>query len=72
VGGDEFAVLLEQNDAPATELVAGRILKAVAAHSPASAGWASCPEDGDTAEELYRRADTRLYERKGLSPVSRG
>ena len=76
VGGDEFAVLLEQGDGIAAPLVADRIIDAVSPFSGVTAGWACCPGDADTAQELYRLADGRLYEHKrdggGVSRLAPG
>ena len=72
VGGDEFAVLLEQSDGVAAPVVAERIVDAVTGHAGATAGWASCPDDCESGEQLYRRADARLYERKRDGAAARG
>ena len=72
VGGDEFAVLLEQTDVITAPVVAGRIVDAVAPVAGITAGWASCPADAETAEDLYRLADAHLYERKRDGAVARG
>jgi len=73
VGGDEFAVLLEQTDDVTAPVVAQRILAAVAPYSRATTGCASCPDDAQTGDELYRVADARLYEGKpGVRENSRG
>jgi diguanylate cyclase (GGDEF)-like protein len=64
LGGDEFGVLLDRSDAIATDLVARRLQHAVGRHIAASAGYASCPDDGSAGDALYRRADARLYEAK--------
>jgi diguanylate cyclase (GGDEF)-like protein len=64
LGGDEFAVLLDQADTIAAEAVAERLRAAIARHTAASVGYASCPDDGAGAEDLYRRADARLYRAK--------
>jgi len=68
-GGDEFALVLPETDRAAASVVAGRIRRHLAedAEHPrisASAGCAVYPEDGDTIEELIRRADGQLYELK--------
>lgn len=74
VGGEEFAVLVA--GAPMTDLVAmllrlrERLADAVslrdrdAARVTFSAGVAACPADGDTLDQLYARADSRLYQAK--------
>ena len=64
VGGDEFAVLLEQSDGLTAPQVIERIREAVRPHTAVSVGWACAPGDAETAEELYRRADARLYDSK--------
>jgi diguanylate cyclase (GGDEF)-like protein len=69
VGGDEFAIVLPNvRDANVPELIE-RLELAVARAVPEAnvtmtAGHAVAPEDGIRADELYRRADDRLYEGK--------
>ncbi|HEX2104819.1 MAG TPA: GGDEF domain-containing protein, partial [Solirubrobacteraceae bacterium] len=70
LGGDEFGVLLDQSDAVAAELVAGRLREQVRRHAAVSAGHAACPDDGAEADTLYRRADGRLYEAKRQPSMS--
>ena len=72
VGGDEFAVLLEQSDGISAHLVVERVVEAVSIHCSVTAGWAACPDDADSAEALYRLADARLYEHKRDGLVARG
>jgi diguanylate cyclase (GGDEF)-like protein len=73
VGGDEFALLLHTDDAASLAPVLRRL------HVPAgtveeiaeiewAAGMALCPDEASTLDELYRIADRRLYESKGLAP----
>jgi diguanylate cyclase (GGDEF)-like protein len=66
VGGDEFAVLLEQSDGVTAQQVADRIVEALRPHCDVSVGWACVPGDAEEAEDVYRQADTRLYESKSL------
>ena len=73
-GGDEFLVLMPDTTRASVEVVGARITESLrktklkAEHSlitlEASAGNASCPEDGMEAEELLREADASLYRRK--------
>lgn len=73
-GGEEFAVLLPEMGGEAASVVAERIRTSVAAypfvceagsfHITLSAGVASCPEDGSTAEALVAAADRALYAAK--------
>jgi diguanylate cyclase (GGDEF)-like protein/PAS domain S-box-containing protein len=75
IGGDEFAVLLEE---PVDRLepvrVAERLLDALAppfdlegrkVYVTASVGIAMTPDAGETAEELLRSADVAMYKAKG-------
>lgn len=70
IGGDEFAVLLPHCDATKAREVAERLssfrLDNEALEFPVTLtlGTATFPEDGDTMEELYHRADARLYQGK--------
>jgi len=68
LGGDEFALLLSGHDSSAARKVAQAILARIETHSvarggsvTASAGLATFPEDGSTAGDLIRLADTALY-----------
>jgi diguanylate cyclase (GGDEF)-like protein len=71
-GGEEFAVVLPQVDAPTLERIADRIraniealpVPADGAAVTVSIGGAVFPADGATREELFRKADERLYEAK--------
>ena len=72
-GGEEFAVMLSDTDAPSGATVAERIRQAIAAMSvdtesgalrfTASFGVAAA-RAGETAEELFQRADKALYRAK--------
>jgi len=75
LGGDEFAVVLPwlagaAREAPDAALLAGRIIEALAQpfhlqgqqlFVSASIGIASYPEDGASAEQLLKSADTAMY-----------
>ncbi|MCC7358340.1 MAG: diguanylate cyclase [Anaerolineales bacterium] len=72
-GGDEFVLLLLHTDRQQARAFANRILDGVQSTpfpgNPAltltlSIGSASFPDDGHTAEDLFERADRRLYEAK--------
>jgi diguanylate cyclase (GGDEF)-like protein len=69
-GGDEFAVLLTSEDASSAELVAHRLVKAIAQHHTcdkfgvsASAGLAQLL-DREDCKNLFNRADSALYQAK--------
>ncbi len=70
VGGDEFLILLNAADPGEAELVARKILSAVAEpflierdelHLTTSIGVALYPTDGEDAETLIRQADGAMY-----------
>jgi len=72
-GGEEFAVIVPQIDAATLAAIAERIRENVEA-MPAPAGGAQVtvsigaaiyPDDGVTADALFRAADERLYAAKG-------
>lgn len=75
LGGDEFTVLLSGIHGPAdAELVASRLLAAVSAKidiagqtltPSASLGIAMFPDDGQSTDDLRKRADAALYAAKG-------
>ena len=69
-GGDEFAVLLTSEDATSAELVAHRLVKAIAQHHicdkfgvSASAGLAQWVDQED-CKSLFNRTDSALYQAK--------
>lgn len=70
VGGDEFALIVhiggEDDVLPVLHRLGTRsLLGSDEADDVAwTVGMASCPTDGGTADELYRVADSRLYEAK--------
>ena len=74
LGGDEFAVILEQtSELASVELVCKRILASLAEpvvfkntimRVTGSIGSAQCPTQGYTMDELYKAADTALYDAK--------
>jgi diguanylate cyclase (GGDEF)-like protein len=72
-GGEEFAVIVPQIDAATLSSIAERIRESVQAMpAPAagsrvtvSIGAAIYPDDGVTADALFRSADERLYAAKG-------
>jgi diguanylate cyclase (GGDEF)-like protein len=73
IGGDEFALLLQQTDPEQTETLSRRLrasyelaVQPLRLDLPLSMdyGIAICPEDGDTREALLRVADDRLYKFK--------
>jgi diguanylate cyclase (GGDEF)-like protein len=74
LGGDEFAVLLSQtSELASVELVCRRILtslaepvafKDVVMRVTASIGSAQCPSQGSSTDDLYKAADTALYDAK--------
>ena len=71
LGGDEFVVLLGNGgDERTLQMIAQRLLEQIErpvplgdrpVHVSGSIGIASYPEDGDTADELVRNADTAMY-----------
>jgi diguanylate cyclase (GGDEF)-like protein len=76
IGGDEFALLLDEQTAESAEPVIRRIRARVAearAEMEISVPWeltigvAAFPDDGATLEELLDLADRRLYEQRGIA-----
>jgi diguanylate cyclase (GGDEF)-like protein len=76
IGGDEFALLLDEQTAPGAEPVVRRIQARVQERRAAmeirvpwelTIGIAAFPEDGNTLEELLGVADRRLYEQRGIA-----
>jgi diguanylate cyclase (GGDEF)-like protein len=70
IGGDEFAVLLDRTGADSAWQAAERLRGELSDQTSVSVGWAACPEDATTADELYRLADARLYVDKAGAPVA--
>lgn len=82
-GGDEFCIVLESVDEPASaQLLAQRLLSVIvqpvsvgqlSLRVSASIGIAISPEDGDSVQELLQRADMALYEvkRRGRCGIRR-
>jgi diguanylate cyclase (GGDEF)-like protein len=80
IGGDEFAVILPESSGADAQALADRVVLGVAdpplAEAPAlsiSAGVAEL-RDGDSANDLFARADKDLYSVKDARPklISRG
>ncbi len=76
IGGDEMAMMLVEQNAAGAEVVKGRIVQQIAtrrAEMGLRAPWdltigtAAYPEDGETVEDLLRKADMRLYEQRGIA-----
>jgi diguanylate cyclase (GGDEF)-like protein len=76
IGGDEFALLLPQTDAPQTlalsrrvEAVFAETLKTLRVNVSVNLdhGVANFPQDGEQADQLIRVADERLYRLKHAS-----
>jgi diguanylate cyclase (GGDEF)-like protein len=64
LGGDEFAVLLPGTDSLGAEAIATRMVGVLARRIRVTTGISCFPEQGEDGEDLYRIADTRLYEAK--------
>jgi diguanylate cyclase (GGDEF)-like protein len=76
IGGDEFALLLDEQTAEGAAPVVRRIQARVEEARSAmeirepwelTIGIAAFPNDGDTLEELLGTADRRLYEQRGIA-----
>jgi diguanylate cyclase (GGDEF)-like protein len=68
IGGEEFALLMPETSQLDALLVAERVRTAISRAEilpdrrvTVSGGVASCPQDGETREELERRADAAMY-----------
>jgi diguanylate cyclase (GGDEF)-like protein len=73
IGGDEFALILPQTDAPQSLALSRRVetvfadtLKSLQLNVSVGMdhGVSNYPQDGDNADDLVRIADERLYQRK--------
>jgi diguanylate cyclase (GGDEF)-like protein len=64
LGGDEFAVLLPDTSPEAAKPVLDRLSGSLAERAPHCVGIASAPVEGSSFDDLYRNADTALYQRK--------
>ena len=65
IGGDEFALILPETDPGDVPELVKRIETAdVSAALSLSFGCASCPEEADEFDTLFRMADARLYAAK--------
>jgi diguanylate cyclase (GGDEF)-like protein len=70
VGGDEFAVILPEASGEDAELLAGRIMRAIAARPIGAAGILTVSagvaevRPGDTPADLFERADEALFRAK--------
>ncbi|MBV9802127.1 MAG: GGDEF domain-containing protein [Solirubrobacterales bacterium] len=76
IGGDEFALLLDEQTAEGAQPVIRRIQARVEEARSGmeirepwelTIGIAAFPNDGDTLEELLGTADRRLYEQRGIA-----
>jgi diguanylate cyclase (GGDEF)-like protein len=76
IGGDEFALLLDEQTADGAQPVLRRIRSRVEEARAAmetrepwelTIGIAAFPDDGTTLEELLGTADRRLYEQRGIA-----
>jgi diguanylate cyclase (GGDEF)-like protein/PAS domain S-box-containing protein len=79
LGGDEFVLLVHQADAAGAEATARRVLDAMARPFTidelsftvtCSIGVALCPTDGDSLDELMRRADAAMHRVKDAGRAS--
>jgi diguanylate cyclase (GGDEF)-like protein len=76
-GGDEFALILPETDAPAAWLVARRVRERLEQDTAtprvsASVGVAVYPEDGERPERLIEAADRLMYEGKLAADLRTG
>ncbi|WP_082541835.1 MULTISPECIES: bifunctional diguanylate cyclase/phosphodiesterase [unclassified Rhizobacter] len=79
LGGDEFVLLVHQADAVTAEATARRVIDAMARPFTldgvsftvtCSIGIALCPADGDSADDLMRRADAAMHRMKEAGRAS--
>ena len=79
LGGDEFVLLVHQADAAGAEITARRVLEAMARPFTldsqsftvtCSIGVALCPTDGNSLDELMRRADAAMHRVKEAGRAS--
>jgi diguanylate cyclase (GGDEF)-like protein/PAS domain S-box-containing protein len=79
LGGDEFVLLVHQADVPGAEATARRVLESMARPFSidgqsftltCSIGAALCPGDGNSLDELMRRADAAMHRVKDAGRAS--
>jgi diguanylate cyclase (GGDEF)-like protein len=68
LGGDEFAVLLPETPVAVAESVLERLSVTVGEKAPHCLGIATAPQQGASFDDLYRMADTALYQQKLVRP----
>ncbi|HVD40299.1 MAG TPA: GGDEF domain-containing protein [Solirubrobacterales bacterium] len=68
LGGDEFAVLLPDTSPETAKPVLDRLSGTLAKRAPHCVGIATAPGEGGSFDDLYRTADTALYQRKLVRP----
>ena len=73
IGGDEFAILIEDTDQINADLVAQKVIKSLSQPAKikddtiiitASIGISLFPQDGDTIPALFKNADLAMYQAK--------
>jgi diguanylate cyclase (GGDEF)-like protein len=69
IGGDEFAVILEQTDAPTAAAVAERLEESLTSGGVTVATGIATWERGEDAASLLSRADAAMYGRKNGGAV---
>jgi len=74
-GGDEFIILLKDQELPEVEKILSNIKMQILKlypqyNSGVSIGYASFPKDGQSFDDLFKAADTMMYNDKKKSMIS--